>query len=160
MGSNRKEGLTCHQKSQVGTGPRSTEKEKLFNGQIPQGLFVLHRCDNPSCCNPDHLWIGTGADNMADAKAKGRMHLGDAHGMRKHPELRPTGEKHGRSKLTLAQVKEIVSRRENGEREGPLAAEFGIHRNHVGRLFRAENWNAWLLRDQLASRNAIPQQSA
>lgn len=42
------------------------------NGPIPSGLFVLHRCDNPPCFNPDHLFLGTDADNKADMYAKGR----------------------------------------------------------------------------------------
>ncbi len=45
---------------------------EVTKGAIPDGLYVLHRCDNPPCCNPDHLFLGTAADNTADMMAKGR----------------------------------------------------------------------------------------
>jgi hypothetical protein len=44
----------------------------LTNGPVPNGTMVCHTCDNPPCCNPDHLWAGTYTDNQLDAFAKGR----------------------------------------------------------------------------------------
>ena len=49
----------------------------IFKGEIPPGLYVCHTCDNPSCCNPDHLWTGTAKENMQDAKKKGRLRKGN-----------------------------------------------------------------------------------
>ena len=53
---------------------------QLSNGPIPDGLFVLHHCDNPPCCNPAHLFLGTQADNMADMVSKGRANLDNGRG--------------------------------------------------------------------------------
>ena len=57
---------------------------KLANGPIPDGMHVLHHCDNPPCCNPEHLFVGTHADNMADRDKKGRCHAGEANLVKTH----------------------------------------------------------------------------
>lgn len=46
---------------------------ELLVGEVPVGLLVLHHCDNPSCCNPKHLWVGTQSENVMDSVAKGRF---------------------------------------------------------------------------------------
>ena len=51
----------------------------IFKGEIPKGLYVCHACDNPRCINPEHLWIGTAKENMADAKRKNRLSCGRTH---------------------------------------------------------------------------------
>jgi hypothetical protein len=79
-------------------------------GPIPDGLFVCHKCDQPLCCRPDHLWLGSHADNMADCYAKGRQATGMRSGNWTHPERLPRGEAHKNSTLTDADVRAIRAR--------------------------------------------------
>jgi hypothetical protein len=97
---------------------------ELHNGPIPDGMVVMHTCDNPPCVRPDHLTLGTAADNLRDMRQKGRGPRGDTHGWRVHPESVPRGERHWNAKLTAEQVTAIRERK--GEPVAALAVEYGV----------------------------------
>jgi hypothetical protein len=100
---------------------------ELHVGPVPAGLFVRHHCDNRSCVNPAHLFLGTNQDNMDDMWAKGRG-----------PD--PRGERNGRAKVTAVQVAAIRARRAAGESSAALAAEFGVTRSAVWQIVRGRSW--------------------
>jgi hypothetical protein len=103
----------------------------LTNGPIPDGLCVCHRCDNPACCRPDHLFLATNADNSADMVAKRRQNTTE-------PFNRARGERSGRAKLSDPEVADL--RRLYAEGVGPkiLSERFGISRTHVHRIVSHE----------------------
>ena len=97
----------------------------LFRGD-PGKLFVCHTCDNRKCVNPDHLWLGTNAQNMSDKISKGRM---------------PLGEDAPMAKLTKAQVLKIRSMYASGEWfQKELAAKFHVTRENIGAITRRISW--------------------
>ena len=95
------------------------------NGPIPPGMMVCHHCDVPACVNPDHLFLGTPADNMLDKVAKGRQRKG---------ETVPG------AKLTEAGVREIRRRRTAGEPQKAIAADYGVSQSVVSNIMSRRTW--------------------
>jgi predicted XRE-type DNA-binding protein len=114
--------------------PRITEGKKdigahrfsymMMYGEIKSGMYVCHKCDTPLCVNPDHLFIGTHKDNMADMVNKGRSHKG-------------AGEYANRSKLTNEQAKQIRSINLSGSK---LANLFKVSQATISRIIRKETY--------------------
>jgi len=103
--------------------------EKAF-GPIPEGLDVCHTCDNPSCINPEHLFVGTAKDNISDAKAKGRL---------------STGERHGATIAKMSPWKAcgIMARHLQGEINNRIGKEFDVDRGVVKGIVSGVSWK-WL----------------
>lgn len=95
-----------------------------YHGPIPEGMQACHRCDVQICVNPDHIFVGTNADNCHDRKVKGR-----------NPDRR--GEKHHLAKLTAAQIDEI---RRSTKLQRELAAEYGVWQSCISRIKSGERW--------------------
>jgi hypothetical protein len=113
----------------------------LAHGEIPLGLFVCHKCDNPPCVNVHHLFLGTAADNIADRDTKGRTARGLGNGMHTHPEDRARGERNGSARLTRAQALAIRQlRNEEGFGASKLAELLGIRRWMVWRIATGQAW--------------------
>lgn len=100
---------------------------ELTNGPIPDGMEVCHRCDNPPCCNPTHLFLGTHQDNVRDCFGKGRM-----------PRA---GERNGRSKLTWESVGQMRQRlAAGGITKSELARQFGVTHEQVANVVSGRQW--------------------
>lgn len=93
---------------------------ELRNGPIPEGLFVCHTCDVPSCCNPEHLFLGDNRDNIIDMYKKGR---------------KPKSER----KLTAEDVSEIKRRLPN-ERHQDIADDYGVSVKTIGHINTGQTW--------------------
>ena len=99
----------------------------LEHGPIPDGKFICHTCDNPSCVNLEHLWLGTHQDNYRDRDMK---------------ERNIYGERHHSSKLTYEQVLEIFDSAEPNHSK--LGRQYGIHPTNITKIKRGINWRPFL----------------
>ena len=104
----------------------------LTRGPIPDGICVLHSCDNPPCVNPAHLFLGTHADNAADREAKGR-------GVFVVPPPMP-GEANPAAKLDWETVRRIRARAAEGSSLRQLSTQFGISPSQAGNIVRGSCW--------------------
>lgn len=109
----------------------------MAHGPIERGTFILHRCDNPACCNAAHLRAGTHEDNMAEMVQRGRSAKGEAA---------------GRASISTEVAEEIFARLERGERSHRIAATLSVGRSLVCHIKNGRSWTH--LRPALAKRNA------
>lgn len=100
---------------------------RLHKSAIPVGLNICHRCDNPACINPDHLFVGTQAENLADRNAKGRQRIGER-----------KGTNNGNAKLTERDV--ISIRASTGMKLRELAAKYGVTPTQISFIRRGKTW--------------------
>lgn len=101
---------------------------ELHNGPIPKGLHVCHHCDNRKCIRPDHLFLGTDADNIADAVSKGRM---------------ARGSRQALSKLTPDEVKQVRALLAEGRTARDIASRFGVFHTTIQAIKEGKSWG-WL----------------
>lgn len=133
--------LVRHGYGQISLGGRHPKRAaahraswEIANGPVPDGLWVLHHCDNPPCVRPDHLFLGTAKDNSRDRDIKGRGKMPVGVGQ--------PGELHPSARLTESQVLEIRRRYAEGSiSQRRLADEYGIHQTHVSDIVIGRAWS-------------------
>lgn len=104
---------------------------ELHNGPIPEGMFICHRCDNPPCWRPEHLFLGSVQENHADMVAKNR-------------QRGAVGERNAKAKLTrqdVAEIRRLYVRQSREFGTVALAERFGVSNVLIGKIVRGELWN-------------------
>ena len=112
-----------------------------FVAPIPPNMLVLHHCDNRRCVRPEHLYLGTHADNMRDRAERQRTATGNRNGAHTHPEMRPRGSRQGNSTLTEEDVRAI--RAEYRPVYGMLTYlgnKYGVSSSQILRVVQRQSW--------------------
>lgn len=104
-------------------------------GEIPDGLLVCHTCDNPPCCNPSHLFLGTPLDNVLDMVRKGRQRTGDTPELQKGRVI--AHEKRRIPQEVCDRVREVYLN--TGMTQAQVGAMFGISQQAVSLIVREES---------------------
>lgn len=121
----------------------------FYRGSIPADKIVCHKCNNPLCVNPDHLYLGTPKTNAEDTIRAGhhgawrrpdRIARGSRNGSVRHPESRPRGSQHPKARLSEMQVQQIRSAARAGKTHGVIAARFGVSRSRVTMIVNRQAW--------------------
>lgn len=122
-----------------------TQKEKRWGahrfswmvhfGDIPNGLHVLHKCDNPPCTNPEHLFLGTNLDNIKDSVSKGRRKYPP-----KHSNIPAKGSGHGMAKLSEREVLQIRLAVASGATQQSQAVTFNVSKHTVCLIIKRKTW--------------------
>lgn len=113
-------------------------------GEIPSGMFVCHKCDNPSCCNPDHLFIGSAYDNCQDMISKGRAFYQKQSVIRgfentKRSRTNPDGSSN--SKLKIKDVIQIKKRLLEGEPHSSIAKSYAVSKSTITSINTGNRWS-------------------
>lgn len=108
---------------------------EMEHGPVPSDMLVCHHCDNPSCVNPDHLFLGTPSDNMRDMARKGR-----SGGYRSGVGNGLTEERHPMARLARSDVARIKAMLFAGHTQTSIAALYGVRPNTISRIARGETW--------------------
>lgn len=101
---------------------------------------VLHTCDNPPCCNPAHLRLGTQRENIRDASQRKRLAFGDDNPMRRLPTVVRRGEANNRAKLRVADVLNIRLRSAHGDIQAVIASDYGLAISTIQRIVYRQLW--------------------